>query len=207
MSAVSTAATNKSRLSFRYSRSCALSADPPSSSRTTAYPAPSTARSASRGSISPAKYLTVALSLAKFTLASTTPGTLFNARSTRPMQPAQVIPVTPKVVSRTSASYPAPLIAQISSPRLVAPTSYSTVALPMAKFARVSHTPSCPERTRSTRRTQDPHVIPVTGIATLSMFRVFAAKFLFLSIYYTSLPYIRGVELSRLGRTRAQQSR
>jgi hypothetical protein len=59
--------------------------------------------SKSLGSTSPARYSTVALSLARFTLASRTPGTFSRALSTRPTQLAHVMPVTLKIVSRTSA--------------------------------------------------------------------------------------------------------
>lgn len=61
-------------------------------------PVPSTAFSRSRGSISTPRYLTVAFSLAKFTLAFWTPGTFSRARSTRPTQLAQVMPVTGIVI-------------------------------------------------------------------------------------------------------------
>src|SRR5918994_270800 len=57
------------------------------------------ALSSSRDSTSPARYSTVALSLARFTLASRTPGTFSRALSTRPTQLAHVMPVTLKVVS------------------------------------------------------------------------------------------------------------
>jgi hypothetical protein len=94
MSAVSAAARRKSALSFLYSRSCASSTEDSPPSCTTPYPASSTAFSRSRGSISPAMYPTVAFSLARFTLASRTPGTFLRARSTRRTQEAQVILVT-----------------------------------------------------------------------------------------------------------------
>src|SRR5215218_11381815 len=90
---VSTAARRKSASSFLYSRSRESSAED-HAPRTTPYPAPSTAFSRSLGSTSPARYVTVAFSLARFTFASRTPGTLPRARSTRPTQLAQLIPIT-----------------------------------------------------------------------------------------------------------------
>ena len=86
----------------------------PSSSRTTPYPAPSIARSKSPISAAPARYSTVALSAARLTFTSSTPGTLRNAFSMRPTQPAQLIPVTGTEIfpdsspmQRTFASEPA----------------------------------------------------------------------------------------------------
>ncbi len=110
----------------------------------------------------------MAFSLARLTLAPRTPGTFPKARSTRLTQEAQVIPVTPKFASRTSVPYPAPSIVPTRSSGLVAFGSYSTVALSAAKFTLAPETPSFLPRARSTRRTQEAHVIPVTGIMTCS---------------------------------------
>src|SRR5215204_1586584 len=55
-------------------------------------------------------------------------------------------------------------MAPMSSPGLVAARSYTTVAFSTAKLTFASATPSFLSRARSTRRTQEAHVIPVTGI-------------------------------------------
>ena len=60
----------------------------------TPYPARSTAALSSSQFVAVGRYATLACSLARFTLASSTPGVLRSARSIRLAQEAQVIPVT-----------------------------------------------------------------------------------------------------------------
>src|SRR5918992_5664074 len=48
------------------------------------------------------------------------------------------------------------------------PAMYPTVAFSVARFTLASATPSFLERARSTRRTQEAQLIPVTGIVTRS---------------------------------------
>jgi hypothetical protein len=74
--------------------------------------------------------------------------------------------------SSRATSYPALLMASTNFSGLVAPGLYSTVAVSAAKLTRASKTPSPSERARSTRRTQDAHVNPVTGIVTVLRPRV-----------------------------------
>jgi hypothetical protein len=50
---------------------------------------------------------------------------------------------------------------------LVAFGSYSTVAFSVAKFTLAEATPSFLESARSTRRTQEAQVIPVTGMVSI----------------------------------------
>ena len=102
---------------------------------------------------------------------SRTPGTLRKAFSTRPTQLAQLIPEISNLLSRTSTPYPAPLTVSIKPAIPVASGSYSTVALPFARFTFTPETPSVFERDLSTRLVHAAHVIPTWGWLSFVLLR------------------------------------
>src|SRR5215210_1700265 len=204
-SAVSAAATKNCLFNRPYSLPRTFSTVP-SSSCTTPYPAPSTARTKSRTSAVPARYSTVALSTARLTFTSSTPGTPRSALSTLPTQLAHDIPVTPKPLLRLSTPYPASSTARIkaSGPELAG--SYSTVAFSTAKFTFATETPRVPASASSTRRPHAAQLIPTTGSETFRSPSPKELPFLhYLQEQYTIPPYRIARCLRQLGSLSARR--
>ena len=165
MSAVSAAARRKSALELSVLALVGVldgGAPPPAPHRS---PRPRRPSPRSRGSTSPARYSTVAFSLARFTLASRTPGTFSRAR----LDP-------PHAARARHARHAEGRLAHV---RAVARVPYGPDQLVRARGRRDrrsrspsrrrssrsprQHPPSS-ESVRSTRRTQEAQVIPVTGM-------------------------------------------
>ena len=125
---------------------------------------------------SPGSNSTVAVLVARFTLARSTPGVLARVRSMLRAQAAHVIPETGRSTRSGAVVFMRELRSRVGGPRSASASgfttsaSYSTVALALTRSTVALVTPGVAESLRSTLREQLPQVIPLTLI-----FRVCAA--------------------------------
>ena len=105
----------------------------------------------------PCATLIVACSVARLTLASSTPGTLASAFSTRAEQLAQVMPVMSKTKDSVGMLKPAFSMARCTDTTSVSPV---TVTVSVARFTVASVTPGSCFSTLSTRAEQLAQVMP-----------------------------------------------
>src|SRR3989344_2575979 len=125
------------------------------------YPALTTAATRRSGG-NPASKRTCARSVARLTSACLTPGTPFSAFSTRPTHDAQVIPPINSSTDSSAIAYPAfsTAAAKAGTGTVEAAT---TEARSVAIFTVTSRTPGTALRAFSTRKTQEPQVMPSIG--------------------------------------------
>ena len=109
----------------------------------------------------PFKNVTVAVSEARLTETSSTPGILLSAVSTRPTQDAHDIEDTAKTALDSLAGYPRSFKACDAS-RMRDGSSTDIVAVSVARLTETSLKPGTSDKARSTRPTQDAQFMPWT---------------------------------------------